>query len=690
MKKVKIKSQISGKSIDELFDYQTQDKINQTFTVYNSRSFYKNNNYLESKQLDLNETFNPILLGNEYLFSIEKIQNNNDQKYYFVSKSNFPSLKLSYHNYRLNSNIKERESPTWISLFNFNYEINEIKEKYNIEQRRKKNKNFFLKNKKNSYELNVGDVIKLGRVSLILTKIHLQKYKKNNNNEENNSNSNKKSNDKNNDKVEKDIYEEYNIKALKNKINIDKKILEKMNINNSNEQLINSNANNNENNSINRAAMLINEENNENKIDNNKNKNLSERKSIRYLQDQINYEIQTSRVKYNSKKKFFSNKTYNYNVELKEKLSYQGSNHNNKGNNETKLENKSTSEKNNICRICYCDEEEVKSPLVNLCNCSGDVKYIHLSCLSHWLETKSKILNLSNDICKHIFINKINCEICKEKYPEIVFDLIKKKTYQAFKPEDIFPILNNIYNNYIIFESFELINQKKIIYIISFDEKNSVSIGRGQDCDIRLGDVTVSRMHSLFIRTKENKIMIKDAGSKFGTLILLQAKKVLISNKILSIQIGKLYLNLCVQYININCLCKIFYYICCCFWFDKNKKKNNNNKKNELRYDRKSTNFSYNNKMKNDYLNESNSNIVSINNYLNPNNDFIIQDYNLVNMKSITIEDVMDVKFQIDLISIKDNKSEVKKLFNKILNNDKDNQKNMSMIESYNNLNMVS
>ena len=172
MNKVKLKSQISGKSIDELFDYQTQDKTIRYFTIENNRMFYKNNNYLESKNLDLNETNNPTILGNEFLFNIEKIEYNNAQMYFFVSKLNYPSLKLSYHNYRLKSNNKERDLPTWISLYNFNYEVNEVKEDYNIEQRRKKNINYFLKNKKNSYELNIGDVIKLGRVSLILTKIH--------------------------------------------------------------------------------------------------------------------------------------------------------------------------------------------------------------------------------------------------------------------------------------------------------------------------------------------------------------------------------------------------------------------------------------------------------------------------------------------------------------------------------------
>ena len=679
MKKVKIKSQISGKSIDELFDYQTPDKINQYFTVDNNRTFYKNNNYLDSKQLDPNETFNPLLLKNEFLFSIEKIQNNNDQNYFFVSKSNFPSLKLSYHNYRLNSNIKERESPTWISLYNFNNEINEINEKNNFEQRRKKNRNFFLKNKNNSYELNVGDVIKLGRVSLILTRIHLQKNKKNNNDSGNNLNkkaNNKKNNESDNDKIVKDIYSEFHLKVLFNKINIDKDILKKIKTNNSNEQTINNNSNNNENNSINGTSFLLNEENKKSKKYNNK--YLSD-KTLKNNQQHMNEEIMTSKIN----KKL--NNTYS-SIKRNSKLSFNDS-QSNKENNSAHYESKSFSDKISICRICYSDEEEIKSPLLNLCKCSGDVKYIHLSCLSHWLETKSKILNLSNNICKQLFFNKIHCEICKEKYPEIIFDLIKRKTYQVYKPEEIFSSLNNIYNNYIVFESFELINQKKLIYIISFDEKNAISIGRGQDCDVRLGDVTVSRMHSLFVRTKDNKIIIKDAGSKFGTLILLQAKKVLISNKILSIQIGKLYLNLCVQYFKLNCFCKIICCICCCFCLNKNK---NQNKKNDIKLDKKSTNnFSYNNKIKTDILNESNYNMISINNYLFTNDNNIL-DYNLFNMTNITIEDVMDVKFQIDENNIKYNNNKISLFFNKYSNDNKENKKNISMIESFNNLNNVS
>ena len=395
----------------------------------------------------------------------------------------------------------------------------------------------------------------------------------------------------------------------------------------------------------------------------------------------LNEENTTSKIKTNIPNNKQSNKTYNI-TKLKGKINY----NNNTNNEEALLENNSNSEKKNICRICYCDEEEVKSPLVNLCNCSGEIKYLHLACLSHWLETKTKLLNFSNNICKQIIFNKINCEICKEKYPEIVFDLIKKKTYQVYKPEDFFSFIKNIYNNYIIFESFELINQKKIIYIISFDEKNVISLGRGQDCDARLGDVTVSRLHSLIVRTKENKIMIKDAGSKFGTLILLQAKKVLINDKILPIQIGKLYLNLSVQLSNFNCIYKIFYFICRCF--AKKEKKNN-----EKKLDRKSTNFSYN-KSRSDYLNESNYNMVNINNYIN-SNDILSLDYNNINMRNIIIEDIIDVKFQIDEnnTKIKDIKYKknnlISQLYNKMPNIDDVIKKNKSNIESFNNLNMV-
>ena len=61
-------------------------------------------------------------------------------------------------------------------------------------------------------------------------------------------------------------------------------------------------------------------------------------------------------------------------------------------------------------------------------------------------------------------------------------------------------------------------------------------------------------------------------------------------------------------------------------------------------------------------------------------------------MRNIIIEDIIDVKFQIDENNIKNkvNKSNmIKQLYNKISNIDEVIKKNKSNIESFNNLNMV-
>ncbi len=665
MNKVKLKSQISGKSVDELFDYQTQDKTIQYFTIENNRTFYKNNNNLDSKQLDPNETINPLLLGNEFLFNIEKYQNNNPN-YFFVFKSNYPSFKLSYHNYRLNSNIKEKDLPAWISLYNFNYEMNEIKEEYNIEQKQRKNINYILKNKKNCYELNIGDVIKLGRISLILTKIHLKKTNKKKKEEKNNTKINNKTNNKTNNKIIKDIYQEFHLKAIKHRLNSNKSLLTKNTIN-SGEYIENNNLHNFNTDSLKVEIML--------KKDETKNNTSLLDKNVQKTQENLNNENLISKEKDDFNEKRLNTQDNNDDI-MKEKID---SANGKKGN---KNKEKNSSNNNIICRVCYSDEKEDNSPLINCCNCSGDVKYIHLKCLSTWLKTKSKLLALSNDICKQIIYNKINCEICKEKYPEIIFDINKKKTYKIFRPEDSYSFVNILYNNYIMFESFELVNQKKVIYLISFDKKNAISIGRGQDCDVRLGDVTVSRLHSLLLKTKDNKIILKDAGSKFGTLILLQAKKMLIKNKILSLQIGKMYLNLCICYYNYNCLYKIINYIVgkFCQRKSRNNTKNrnkNNNKKNE-------NNVSYNNKSRNDYLNDSNLNMIQINNYLFTF-DINNLDYNTINTRNIIIEELIDIKYQINQY-INNNKNNAINEYFKEIDVEKLNKKNISL-ESFNNLN---
>ena len=63
-------------------------------------------------------------------------------------------------------------------------------------------------------------------------------------------------------------------------------------------------------------------------------------------------------------------------------------------------------------------------------------------------------------------------------------------------------------------------------------------IGRGQDCDIKVSDISVSRYHCE-IRYKDGKFWLQDTLSKFGTLAL-SIKPIEVSSCLTSgMQIGR-------------------------------------------------------------------------------------------------------------------------------------------------------
>lgn len=544
MSKIFIKSFIHSKSFDNLFDYKSNNTNYQSFIIDKSISFHRKNNLIKVKQYNPNETSLPLNNKNEYICDIEKILNNNKSLYFFVSKN-----IISFQEYRYNFKDKKREVPNYISLYNFNY----TKKEMNIKE--KSRKKDLIKHNKNYYELNVGDVIKLGRVSLILTKICFDQTKNN----------------------------------------------------------------------LNNCETYI-----ESKVSKNNNDF-----------------IKTNQLEKNIYSNNLIKSRFNYQKDYEKMIQ------NTKGDIEENIEDsKSNSEKKDICRICFMAENDINSPLLSLCKCSGDSKFIHLNCLSQWFKIKSEIIHSSNNIFTKIIFNTLNCEICKEKFPQMVYDFITEKSYEIYNPDYFVTSLKSMYHNYVIFESFELINNKKIIYIISFDKKDKITIGRSQNSDMKISDVTISRIHSILLRTKDNKILIKDACSKFGTLILLQSKKMLVNDKILSIQKGKILLNLYIEYFKLNYIfSNIFHFIFCCFTC--NKKKNENSKENK--------NLSFNNKNKSKSLDDSNFNMIMINNYINTKNENIL-DYNSINKNNINIEEIIDIRFNANNNVVKIEKEYINKI----------------------------
>jgi len=54
--------------------------------------------------------------------------------------------------------------------------------------------------------------------------------------------------------------------------------------------------------------------------------------------------------------------------------------------------------------------------------------------------------------------------------------------------------------------------------MIFSNEGSSLKVGRGHNCEMRVNDISVSRVHA-DVRFENNKFYLKDLKSKFGTLV---------------------------------------------------------------------------------------------------------------------------------------------------------------------------
>ena len=230
--------------------------------------------------------------------------------------------------------------------------------------------------------------------------------------------------------------------------------------------------------------------------------------------------------------------------------------------------------KNKICRICYMEESDPEdNPLLQPCLCTGSLKYIHLSCLKHWISTRSceKIDTTAFSIV--YIIKQVECELCKAKFPDLIEHNNKIHHLLDFSKD---------FESYLTLESLTLDKYKnKFIYVISLMNSNKkMKLGRGHECEILLSDISVSRVHCFLLADSANKnLYIIDNDSKFGTLILYQAPFIKLEELLpLNIQIGRTYVKCLVkrpfkffQCCNVEEYSNIFYY------FEQNKVKKNIN-----------------------------------------------------------------------------------------------------------------
>lgn len=95
---------------------------------------------------------------------------------------------------------------------------------------------------------------------------------------------------------------------------------------------------------------------------------------------------------------------------------------------------------------------------------------------------------------------------------------------------------------FIVLESLNQVkdnNNFKSIHVIIFENDEKVLLGRGHDSDVRINDISVSRIHASLILS-EGQIFLKDLKSKFGTLALLK-EDIEVFEKKICLQIGRTY-----------------------------------------------------------------------------------------------------------------------------------------------------
>ena len=209
--------------------------------------------------------------------------------------------------------------------------------------------------------------------------------------------------------------------------------------------------------------------------------------------------------------------------------------------------NDNDSDNYNKCRICLESEmskinglnlnieNQNENILISPCNCKGEHKYIHLSCLKKWLKSRygSESLNNDNSIL-YSFPNR--CEICQGVFP----DVVQGKDYYY----DIADFMNINFDNYIEFEILNDNNNnennnenfEKKFLILKLIKNDFCYIGKGDKNHYIFTNQDMSNKHSKLFLDNNGNVLISDYNSETGTFVKINRVIQLQENNIMLIQ----------------------------------------------------------------------------------------------------------------------------------------------------------
>lgn len=192
---------------------------------------------------------------------------------------------------------------------------------------------------------------------------------------------------------------------------------------------------------------------------------------------------------------------------------------------------------NATCRICLIDGPGEDDPLIAPCACKGSIESVHVGCLRHWINGRLNLQGSSPE--RAYFYRPLTCELCKKAYPtDVVIEEAKTPLVQVPRTQAPFIVLENMARDHAQHSS-------RGLHVVSLAEK-FLKIGRGNENDVRIADVSISRCHAT-IRFDQGQFLLEDNRSKFGTSVAVQRPLLLQHGEATEIQVGRTVLSLSVQ-----------------------------------------------------------------------------------------------------------------------------------------------
>eukprot|EP00826_Nyctotherus_ovalis_P056086 TRINITY_DN7510_c0_g3_i2.p1 TRINITY_DN7510_c0_g3~~TRINITY_DN7510_c0_g3_i2.p1 ORF type:complete len:411 (+),score=77.66 TRINITY_DN7510_c0_g3_i2:147-1379(+) len=204
------------------------------------------------------------------------------------------------------------------------------------------------------------------------------------------------------------------------------------------------------------------------------------------------------------------------------------------------------------CRICFGASSTEDNPLMESpCKCTGSVKLMHAECLQRWLMSKTKLK--TTDTIRSYHWGQFACDVCKETYPEVILHPNGKQLniVNIEKPKSNYILLESIPEKDITDKCNCLANLD--LFFLSLQHGQRADVGRQSNSLVKLDDMTVSRHHAI-IQQCNGEYYIKDANSKFGTLILQDEPVEVSRNHIVQFQAGEFRLKFSLSSGKLSCM----------------------------------------------------------------------------------------------------------------------------------------